>query len=88
MNISFLVLITSCLLITLACSREQKTVDKSARQLVETLARTKLVHMDSIVQAECDSIYNRWYEIYKDSLYQMRKYEIQTVRSDRILGAN
>lgn len=66
---------------TLACGKDNRKLDKNTRQLVETLARAKVVSMDSTIKKECDQIYEIWYEKTVDSLYKIRRYEIESIRN-------
>lgn len=68
----------------LSCGDESRTLDKNTRQLVETLARSKVISMDSTIKIECDRIYQTWYEKTVDSLYKIRRYEIENIRNSSI----
>lgn len=64
-----------------ACGKSDSELDKTTRQLIETLARTEVIAKDSIYKIQCDSIYNHWLEIAKDSIYQTRESEIQFIKT-------
>jgi hypothetical protein len=64
-----------------ACGKSDSELDKTTRQLIETLARTELLAKDSIYKIQCDSIYAHWLEVAKDSIYQTRESEIQFIKT-------
>ncbi len=64
-----------------ACGKSDSELDKTTRQLIETLARTELINNDSLYKVQCDSIYAYWLEIAKDSIYQARETEIQFIKT-------
>lgn len=65
----------------IACGKSDSELDKTTRQLIETLARTELIKNDSLYKVQCDSIYAYWLEIAKDSIYQTRETEIQFIKT-------
>lgn len=71
------------LLLILACQPQKNELDKNTRQLIESLAKSRMVNNDSIIKAECDSIYSYWYDRYVDSLYTIRKSEMQSIRREK-----
>lgn len=75
------VALLSISILSFSCGKDNRTLDKNTRQLVETLARAKVVSMDSIIKKECDQIYEIWYEKTVDSLYKIRRYEIESIRN-------
>jgi len=80
----FFVLLLGALMFT-SCGEDNRTLDKNTRQLVETMARAKVVNMDSTIKKECDQIYEFWYEKTVDSLYKIRRYEIESIRRSPII---
>ena len=66
-------------MISFSCSPDQRGLDKSTRQYVESLARTELIRRDEELKKACDSIYNHWYEIGRDSIYALRIREIEQI---------
>jgi len=62
-----------------ACSPDQRGLDKSTRQLIESLARTELIRRDEEVKQACDSIYQYWFDRGKDSIYALRVREIEQI---------
>lgn len=64
-----------------ACGKSDSELDKTTRQLIETLARAELLANDSIYKIQCDSIYAYWLEVAKDSIYQTRESEIQFIKT-------
>ncbi len=72
------------LLPILACNPQKQELDKNTRQLIESMAKSRMVSRDSIIKAQCDSIYNYWYDRYVDSIYAIRKAEMKSIRRERI----
>jgi hypothetical protein len=62
------------------CAKEENKLDKNTRQLIDNLARAEIITMDSLIKAACDSIYQMHYQHTVDSLYQMRRYEVENIR--------
>ncbi|MBK7425712.1 MAG: hypothetical protein IPI60_01065 [Saprospiraceae bacterium] len=69
------------LVMLVACGKSDSELDKTTRQLIETLARAELLANDSIYKIQCDSIYAYWLEVAKDSIYQTRESEIQFIKT-------
>jgi len=68
------------LTLLIACEKENRGLDKNTRQLIETLARTEVINRDSVIKLQCDSVYNHWFDKTVDSLYKIRKDEIENIR--------
>jgi hypothetical protein len=65
-----------------SCKRDEDKLDKTTRQLIESLARTEMIRLDDSLKTICDSIYAATYEHIKDSLYTVRQAEIQQIISE------
>lgn len=63
----------------LSCAGETKKLDKTTRQVVESLARTEMIRLDDSLKVVCDSLYAETFERVKDSLYAARQQEIQQI---------
>ncbi len=65
-----------------SCKRDDDKLDKTTRQMIESLARTEMIRLDDSLKTICDSIYAATYEQVKDSLYTVRQAEIQQIISE------
>ena len=63
-----------------SCAKEDNKLDKNTRQLIDNLARAEIITMDSLIKTACDSIYQYHYQHTVDSLYQMRRNEVESIR--------
>jgi hypothetical protein len=63
----------------LSCADEAKKLDKTTRQVVESLARTEMIRLDDSLKVACDSLYAETFERVRDSLYAARQEEIQQI---------
>jgi hypothetical protein len=65
--------------VLLSCADETKKLDKTTRQVVESMARTEMIRLDDSLKVVCDSLYTETFERVKDSLYAARQEEIQQI---------
>jgi hypothetical protein len=62
-----------------SCSNEQRGLDKTTRQMIESLARTEMIRLDDSIKIACDSIYKVTFDHVKDSLFEVRTREIEQI---------
>ncbi len=62
-----------------SCSNEQRGLDKTTRQMIESLAKTDMIRLDDSIKIACDSIYKVNYEHVKDSLFEVKTREIEQI---------